>query len=361
MSDLAVLGPDPRFGGGSAAHTRALIDSLESLGLDAEFLFVPHPALARGRVPLSADRIEAIRIVRGSRALVTRVRAAKRCWVAGPLATHGYAAALSGRPYVCWLGTSLADESRGRLPGLPLSRRLAAHLNSPWLTRVERTVLRRAGRVYATSPPSREAIARAGAGEPVGILPLPVDVDVFTPESDTDWVERLARPALAVVGRADDPRRNLKLALEAMVLIRAEIPAATLRVIGPRPPAGLAREGVEVLGEVGSVADALRSASLLLLPSRQEGFGLAAAEALASGVPVVSTPSGGPEDLLRRSGAGVVLSGWTARELAHRALNLLGDVATLTEMRRRGREFVVREHSQSRVRELIAAALAEPD
>jgi glycosyltransferase involved in cell wall biosynthesis len=361
MSDLAVVGPDPSFGGGAAAHTRAFLDAADALGRDAELLYVPHPALGADRARLSLERIEALRIARGSRRLVPAVRAAAQCWVAGPLAMHGYAAALSGRPYACWAGTSLADENRGRLPGLDASRRLATRVNAPFLARLERTVLRGAVRVYATSAASRAALERTGAVEAgaVGLLPLPVDTERFAPEADDSWLARLERPVLAVVGRADDPRRNLALAIEALPLIRASVPNATLRVIGPRPPQGSAGEGVEVLGEVVSVAEPLREASLLLLPSRQEGFGLAAAEALASGVPVVATPSGGPEELLRASGGGVVLDGWTARELADRSLELLGDVATLSEMRRRGRDYVSREHSPARVRELVAAALAE--
>jgi hypothetical protein len=65
--------------------------------------------------------------------------------------------------------------------------------------------------------------------------------------------------------------------------------------------------------------------------------------------------------MLRASGGGVVLRDWSPVELADRAVELLRDVARLREMRRLGREYVAREHSPTHVRELIAAALAEPD
>jgi glycosyltransferase involved in cell wall biosynthesis len=352
---VAVLGPDPRFGGGAAAHTGALVQALDELGHDVERLFVPHPALRGGGV--SVDRIEAVRITRGSRALVGAARAADACWVAGPLATHGYAAALSGRAYDCWAGTTVADENRGRSTGLSAGRRIALVANEPPLRRIERRVLDRARRLFATGAASRDAIARA-AGRDVDVLPLPVDGDHFAPGPDDAWLERLHRPVLAVVGRVDDPRRNVRLALDAFSLIRARIPAARLRVIGAARDVRAAG-GVEFLGEVPSVAEQLRDASLLLLPSRQEGFGIAAAEALACGVPVVSTPSGGPEELLRASRGGIVLEGFTPDELAVRTVELLEDVARLTEMRRNGRIFVLREHSPARLRELVARALAD--
>ena len=162
-------------------------------------------------------------------------------------------------------------------------------------------------------------------------------------------------PVLAFVGRADDTRKNVRLLLDALPLL----PEARVLLIGS-PPHGPLPDRVEATGVVPAVAPELQRATLFVLPSFQEGFGIAAAEALSAGLPVVTTPCGGPEAMVRDSGAGVVLPGFSAHELAAAVRDLLADPDRLAELRRRGRAYVAREHSTARFRELLAAALDAP-
>jgi glycosyltransferase involved in cell wall biosynthesis len=346
VADLVALGQDPAFGGGALAQMNAFLDAARALGRDPELLYVPHPTFAGRRVTL--DRMDAWRQLLGAHGLAVRVQAP--AWVVSTTAPPGYAAKLARVPYSCWLGTSLTDEWRGRSRALSAVRRVAQSLNAPTLRRLERVVLRNAERLFATGPWSRDRIAETSGRNDVGILPLPVDADLFTPEADAQWLAR--DPVIVFVGRADDPRKNVQLLLDAA----RNLPDVRVRLIGDPPRAPLP-PNVEAVGRVGSVAEQLRPARLLVVPSHQEGFGLQAAEALAAGVPVITTPCGGPEDLIRTSGAGRVLTGFDADELATAARALLEDVATLVAMRTRGREHVRREHSPARLRELLAPVL----
>src|SRR5262249_14257187 len=152
---------------------------------------------------------------------------------------------------------------------------------------------------------------------------------------DDDWLRTLSAPVLAFVGRADDPRKNVGLLLDAVRLL----PEARALLIGS-PPLGPLPERVEATGVVASVAEPLRRASLLVLPSYRGAVGIVAGGALAAGVPVVPPPSGGPEELVGESGGGAVLSGFSAEELAETVRGLAADPGRLAEMRRRGREHV---------------------
>jgi glycosyltransferase involved in cell wall biosynthesis len=216
--------------------------------------------------------------------------------------------------------------------------------------------------VYATSPYARATVAEAAGldANQVGSLPIAVDLDRFVPLPDDAWRAALEQPTLVFVGRADDPRKNADLLIDAFAELRRRVPEARLRFVG-RPPGKEVGPGVESVGVVGEVAEHVRDAAVLVLPSLQEGFGVVAAEAMACGVPVVATPSGGPEETLARSGAGRMLESFDPAELVSVLHGLLEHPEELLELRRRGRAYVEREHSPLRLQALLAEAFAELD
>ena len=370
MTDLAVVAQDPRFGRGVLAHLESFVAGASGLGRHPSVLYLRRRSLAAGGNslldeqafpgPLSA--VDALHQTVDARRLVPSLRRARSVWVVSATASYGYPAARSGRSYACWIATALADEQAGRRQGLSRGRRVALAANGRVLRRLERRVLHGATRVYAISAATRDKLAAvsgldAGA---IGVLPIPVDSTLFPPLPDDDWLAGLGAPTLVFVGAASDPRKNVGLLLDAFALLRERVPNARLRLVGA-PPAGSLPQGVETTGPVASVADHVRDAALLVLPSLQEGFGIVAAESLACGVPVLSTPSGGPEELIRDSGGGRVLEGFGPEELADAAAGLLEHPDTLARMRAAGREYVVRVHSQDRFQTLLAAAFRDLD
>jgi glycosyltransferase involved in cell wall biosynthesis len=363
---MLVLTQDPRFHGGALAQLRAFLRAAQMLGSDPVAAYARRPPLT-GKPPLQGisvstplARVDPVGLPLAARRLRRAVASAERLWVVAATAHYGLAAARSGRPYACWIGTSLQAEWEARRPGLDRLHRGALAAFGPSLRRYEGAVLHGARRVYATSPYAQATVAEAAGLEPaeVGVLPIAVDLARFTPIADDTWRAALARPTVVFVGRADDPRKNAGMLIEAFALLRRDIPEARLRFVG-QPPGVPLGPGVETVGVVLDVAEHVSDAALLVLPSLQEGFGIVAAEAMACGVPVVSTPSGGPEETLERSSAGRVLDGFSADELASVVHQLLESPQELLDMRARGRAYVEEHHSPQRLETLLAAALAE--
>ncbi|TDB38771.1 MAG: glycosyltransferase family 4 protein [Actinobacteria bacterium] len=132
-------------------------------------------------------------------------------------------------------------------------------------------------------------------------------------------VERTRGPVLRIlsVGRLSHEKGHDVL-LRAFAQARAAGVSATLTMVGDGPERSaleaLAHDlGVDTAVEFKGVlldeplAAEMRSADLFVLPSRSEGFGVVLIEALATGLPVVATRSGGPDGIVAE-GDGVLVT-----------------------------------------------------
>ncbi len=146
------------------------------------------------------------------------------------------------------------------------------------------------------------------------------------------WVGLGVEPALAdrpissgTIGRlgylgrlADDKEIGVVLAA-APLITRATGARIAIAGAGPRAAevhAAAARGEVDAVGVVDDVAGFLAGVDGLIVPGRHESFGLAAAEALAAGRPVIAADRGGAAELVRRSGGGLTFRAGSAEALA---------------------------------------------
>lgn len=77
------------------------------------------------------------------------------------------------------------------------------------------------------------------------------------------------------------------------------------------------------LGKQDGLTEILSSSDIFLLPSQSESFGLSALEAMACGVPVISSSVGGLPELVRHNETGFIAEFGDVQRMAKYAIDLL--------------------------------------
>ncbi len=171
---------------------------------------------------------------------------------------------------------------------------------------------------------------------PIEVIPDFVDTRRFSP------APRLG-PVIVHVSNFRAVKRTAD-AVRALYLVRRRADAR-LVLVGAGPEEGAVRELAERLGvldrvrfagEEPEVARHLRGAAALLSTSEFEGFGLAVLEAMACGLPVVATDSGGVREVLSAS-SGILAGVGDVEALAEGLVRVLEDEALGRRMGEAGR------------------------
>ena len=99
------------------------------------------------------------------------------------------------------------------------------------------------------------------------------------------------------------------------------------------------------VGKQPNIADYLSAADVLLLPSEQESFGLAALEAMACEVPVVASRVGGLPEVVTDGETGFLSEVGDVAKMSEDAARLLADESSRSEMGVRARESALSRYS----------------
>jgi glycosyltransferase involved in cell wall biosynthesis len=239
--------------------------------------------------------------------------------------------------------------TRGMLEPWAINHKWGKKRVAWWL--YQRRDLKRAHCHHATAEAERRNVERLGLGVPVRVIPNGVDLPAE--HIKRAKLRRSDRKTALFLGRIY-PVKGLPMLVEAWARVRPQ--GWYLQIAGPDEAghltvvkdavlaAGLS-EVVSFMGPISGHAKqaVLLDADLFVLPTYSESFGMAIAEALAHGVPVLTT-TGAPWPMLQKRGCGWWVDA-TVDGIAEglRQATCL-DSETLHAMGRKGRAFVNAEY-----------------
>jgi glycosyltransferase involved in cell wall biosynthesis len=228
-------------------------------------------------------------------------------------------------------------------------------------TRMQKRVARRLPSVLTVSGTSRQEIVdHLGVRQDrIHVVHIGADADLFSPDPQV----RQVPGRIVTTSSADVPLKGLVFLVEALAKVRTEQPEAHLVVVGKRPEDGPVAQAIERYGLEGAVefvkgisdaelVDLVRSAQVACVPSLYEGFSLPAAEAMATGTPLLATTGGAIPEVAGKDGETcLAVPPGDSGALAAGLSRLLGDPELRVRLGHAGRARVLERFTWARAAE----------
>ncbi|MEU3601944.1 glycosyltransferase family 4 protein [Streptomyces sp. NPDC006798] len=225
-------------------------------------------------------------------------------------------------------------------------------------TRMQRRVARRLPSVLTVSGSSRREIEEDLGVRPdrIQVVHIGADTGLFSPDPAVPEVPG----RIVTTSSADVPLKGLVYLVEALAKLRTEHPGAHLVVVGKRAEDGPVARAIERYGLGGAVefvkgvsdaelVDLVRGAQIACVPSLYEGFSLPAAEAMATGTPLVATTGGAIPEVAGDDGETcLAVPPGDAGALAAALARLLADPGLRARLGAAGRERVLERFTWAR-------------
>jgi 1,2-diacylglycerol 3-alpha-glucosyltransferase len=231
--------------------------------------------------------------------------------------------------------------------------------------------------LIAPSEPMRAVLTGYGVSTPIHVLPTGLAADRFRAGDGRAFRARAGidaqRPLVTYIGRVAH-EKNIGFLVEVFRRVLASVPEALLVIAGEGPAREALRQQVAHLGLEGHVhfagylerdsalLDCYAAADVFVFASRTETQGLVLLEAMAQGVPVVSTAELGTRSILV-PGSGALVVPEQQQEFAAAVVRVLSDAGVREELAARGRAYARNWSSAAmarRLAELYAGLRAAP-
>ncbi len=184
-----------------------------------------------------------------------------------------------------------------------------------------------------------------------------IDIEKFIPEESVLFRKHIAPNGERILVHTSNFRLVKRVADTIRILekVKKEIPAK-LVLVGDGPDRSecerLAREleihkDVIFLGKQDGLAEILNAADIFLMPSQSESFGLSALEAMACGVPVVSSSVGGLPELNIHNETGYIAEIGDIDRMAKYAVELLTNEKRYKSFSKNSRDRAVKNFDKN--------------
>ncbi len=335
---LTLVGPLPPPSGGMANQTRQLGELLRSEGVTVEVMQVNAPYAPRWVTGLTGVRA----LFRLAPYLVRLWRAAGHSQLFHVMANSGWSWHLFAAPAV-WIA---------HLRGVPVVVNYRGGEAATFFSRAYAWIKPTLKRATVMVPSTFLELVFKEYGVVAHIVPNIIDLSRFHADPQARR-SRLKNAPHIVVARNLEPIYDVATALQAFAAIRRRFPAARLSIAGSGPQ----REALEKVAEQMQLGDAVRftgrlenadmaalyrDADIVLNPSLADNMPISILEALASGVPVVSTDVGGVPHLVKHRCTAILVPPQNPEAMAEAILELLHDSALARQMVAAGYELIQR-------------------
>ncbi|WP_328317220.1 glycosyltransferase family 4 protein [Streptomyces sp. NBC_00388] len=256
-----------------------------------------------------------------------------------------------GAPLVTTVHHPITVDRRLDLAAADGWRRRASVRRWYGFTRMQKRVARRLPSVLTVSGSSQQEIIEdlGVRRDRIHVVHIGADTELWSPDPAVTEVPG----RIVTTSSADVPLKGLVHLVEALAKLRTEHPAAHLVVVGRRAEDGPVAQAIERYGLDGAVrfvkgisdeelVDLVRGAQIACVPSLYEGFSLPAAEAMATGTPLVATTGGAIPEVTGADGETcLAVPPGDAGALAGALSRLLADPVLRTRLGAAGRERVL--------------------
>lgn len=204
-----------------------------------------------------------------------------------------------------------------------------------------------------------KTITNYSCEKPIEVIPNFIDINLYKPNGKTAFGERIAPDGEKILVHTSNfrPVKRVPDTIKILKKVIEDVPAKLI-LIGDGPDRSecerLCRQldlcdQVKFLGKQEGLVEILNSADLFLIPSQSESFGLAALEAMACGLPVISSSVGGLPELINHNETGFIAEIGDVDRMAKYAVDLLGNDRKYKLFSKNARDRAVNKFDKSKI------------